>query len=207
MRIVSAQELEDWLASGEVLERDARGPKVVALENGLFLKIFHTRRQRWLARLRPAASRFAYNAERLRQVGVQAPEITDLLWLDRQAGLSACIYRPLPGESIEKLYRQAPQKAQQLIPSLANFVYRLHRRGVYFRSLHLGNILLLPDGEHGLIDVLDLQFKRHPLSSWRVQRNFAHLKHYLRRRKLTEFPLDSLIAHYQGCAAHETRRA
>ncbi|MEE4465231.1 toluene tolerance protein, partial [Azotobacter chroococcum] len=44
MRIVSAQELEKWLESGRVLEKDARGPKVVALDDGRFLKIFHTRR-------------------------------------------------------------------------------------------------------------------------------------------------------------------
>ena len=27
MRIVTAQELESWLASGKVLEKDAKGPK------------------------------------------------------------------------------------------------------------------------------------------------------------------------------------
>lgn len=199
MRIVTAQELESWLASGEVLEKDARGPKVVMLANGLFLKIFHTRRQPWLARLRPAAKRFAYNAERLRQTGIPAPVVVELLWLDRQAGLSACLYHPLPGKSIEQLYRQAPQQAAQLLPSLASFIYKLHRRGIYFRSLHLGNILLLPDGDHGLIDVLDLQYKRRSLNSWLVQRNFQHLRHYLSRRKLTDFPIESLIMHYQSC--------
>lgn len=149
MRIVTAQELESWLASGKVLEKDARGPKVIALANGLFLKIFHTRRQPWLARLRPAAMRFANNAERLRRADVPVPEVVELLWLDRQAGLSACLYRPLPGQSIEQLYRQTPQQTAQLLPSLASFIYQLHRRGIYFRSLHLGNILLLPDGGHG----------------------------------------------------------
>ncbi len=206
MRIVTAQELESWLASGKVLEKDARGPKVVALENGLFLKIFHTRRQPWLARLRPAATRFACNAERLRLAGVPVPEVLEQLWLNRQTGLSACLYRPLPGQSIEQLYLQAPQHAEQLLPSLASFIYQLHRSGIYFRSLHLGNILLLPDGGHGLIDILDLQCKRRPLSPWLVQRNFRHLKHYLSRRKLTDFPIDSLIAHYQLCAGRRVRR-
>ncbi|MCQ4287300.1 phosphotransferase [Pseudomonas stutzeri] len=199
MRIVSAQELESWLASGKVLEKDSRGPKVVVLANGLFLKIFHTRRQPWLARLRPAAKRFAYNARHLRQAGVPAPEVVELLWLDRQAGLSACIYRPLPGQSIEQLYRQAPLQVEQLLPSLASFIYQLHRQGIYFRSLHLGNILFLPDGGHGLIDVLDLQCKRRPLSPWLVQRNIKHLRDYLSRHKLTNFPIDRLIAHYRSC--------
>jgi len=55
MRIVTAQQLESWLATGKVLEKDARGPKVVALQSGQFLKIFHTRRHPLLARLQPAA--------------------------------------------------------------------------------------------------------------------------------------------------------
>lgn len=200
MRIVSAQELESWLASGKTLEKDARGPKVVALADGHFLKIFHTRRHPLLARLQPAARRFTRNAQRLRQLGISTPQVVELLWLDQRAGLSACLYRPLPGQSIEQLYRQAPQQVTELLPSLAGFIHQLHQLGIYFRSLHLGNILLLPDGQYGLIDILDLQCKRRSLNAWLVQRNFQHLRHYLSRCKLQEFPLDELIQHYQEAA-------
>lgn len=199
MRIVTAQELESWLASGEVLEKDARGPKVVALTNGLFLKIFHTRRHPLLARLQPAARRFARNAEHLLQTGTPAPQVQEVFWLDSSIGLSACLYHPLPGQSIEQLYRQAPQQVGTLLPSLARFIRQLHQRGIYFRSLHLGNILLLPDGRYGLIDILDLQLKRRALNGWLVQRNFRHLRNYLKRRKLNNFPLRELIAHYRDC--------
>jgi len=200
MRIVAAQELENWLASGKVLEKDARGPKVVALADGLFLKIFHTRRHPLLARLQPAARRFAQNAEHLHRLGIQAPVVLEVFWLDPRAGLSACLYQPLPGHSIEQLYNQAPQQANSLLPPLACFIWQLHQRGIYFRSLHLGNILRLPDNQYGLIDILDLQFKRGALNRWQVQRNFQHLHHYLKRHKLQEFPLDKLIDHYRNCA-------
>ncbi|TRO17620.1 toluene tolerance protein [Ectopseudomonas mendocina] len=200
MRIVAAQELENWLASGKVLEKDARGPKVVALADGLFLKVFYTRRHPVLARLQPAAKRFAQNAERLRQLSIQSPEVQETFWLDPRAGLSACLYHPLPGHSIVQLYNQAPQQASALLPTLARFIWQLHQRGIYFRSLHLGNILQLPDNQYGLIDVLDLQFKRGALNRWQVQRNFQHLHHYLKRHKLQEFPLDELIEHYRGSA-------
>lgn len=196
MRIVTAQELESWLASGKVLERDARGPKVVALDNGLFLKIFHTRRHPLLARLQPAARRFARNAERLRQFDIPTPQVREIFWLDSKTGLSGCLYEPLPGYSIEQIYRQAPHQMDASLPRLAGFIKQLHRLGIYFRSLHLGNILLLPDGQHGLIDILDLQFKRKALNRWLIQRNFQHLSHYLQRRKLTEFPLEELIDRY-----------
>jgi len=192
MRIVSAQELESWLASGRILEKDARGPKVVALPGGQFLKIFHTRRHPILARLQPAARRFTRNIERLRQLDIPAPDVTELFWLDRASGLSGCLYQPLPGESVEQLYRRQPQALVDLLPALADFIRRLHRQGVYFRSLHLGNIILLPDGSFGLIDTLDLQFKNHPLNAWQIKRNFQHLEHYLIRHRIADFPLPEL---------------
>lgn len=196
MRIVTAQELESWLASGKVLEKDARGPKVVVLENGLFLKIFHTRRHPLIARIDPDATRFACNNEKLQQLSIPAPEVTEIFWLDRTKGLSGCLYSPLPGESIERIYRCSPDTIEALLKSLAEFIRNLHRLGVYFRSLHLGNIIVLPDGCFGLIDTLDLRFKRRALSRWQIKRNFRHLKLYLERHKLEHFPFETLHSHY-----------
>jgi serine/threonine protein kinase len=197
MRIVTAQELESWLAGGKVLEKDGRGPKVVELNNGLFLKIFHTRRHPLLARMQPAAKRFAKNADRLILKGIAAPKVVELFWLDRKSGLSGCLYEPLPGQSFEQIYTSNPQLALELLDSLAQFIHHLHRQGIYFRSLHLGNILQLPDGNYGLIDILDLQQKSSPLNAWQVNRNFQHLKHYLKRKKLDSFPTSRLIQIYR----------
>lgn len=204
MRIVTAQELESWLATGKVLEKDARGPKVVALESGLFLKIFHTRRHPLLARLQPAARRFAENARRLPLKSIAAPRVVDLFWLDRASGLSGCLYDPLPGLSIEQIYFDNPKQVQSLLEPLAIFIRNLHRQGVYFRSLHLGNILQLPDGSFGLIDILDLKNKNRALNSWQINRNFQHLKHYLKRKKANDFPLERLLTLYRkNSASHE----
>ena len=196
MRIVTAQELESWLANGKVLEKDIRGPKVVALDNGLFLKIFHTRRHPLLARLRPPACRFQRNTMHLRQLGIAAPDVRDVFWLDESLGLSGCLYIPLPGESIESLHRHHPNETRELLPSLAVFVRSLHNEGVYFRSLHLGNILYLGNHNFGLIDVLDMKFKRGPLSRGLVRRNLAHLTSHLHRHEVPGFPLDVLLNFY-----------
>ena len=197
MRSVSANELQSWLSDGKILEEDSRGPKVIALPCGRFLKIFHTRRHPLLARLQPAALRFARNAERLCALNIRAPEVLESFWLDRKVGLSACLYRPLPGESVEQLYRQAPQSIRQLLPSLADFIRQLHELGVYFRSLHLGNIIRMPDGRFGLIDILDLRCRNRALNAWQIQRNFHHLLRYLDRQRLTSFPLDTLQELYR----------
>lgn len=196
MRIVTAQELESWLTTGKVLEKDGRGPKVAALKNGLFLKIFHTRRHPILARLQPAAKRFAKNAERLQECGVAAPRVIELFWLDKTIGLSGCLYEPLPGKSVEQIYCATNTTDIELIKSLARFIRQLHLQGIYFRSLHLGNILQLPSGEFGLIDILDLRKTRKPLSAWKIKRNLRHLESYLERKALKEFPIKQLIKHY-----------
>lgn len=192
MRSVSAEELQRWMASGQVLERDARGPKVVHLNDGLFLKIFHTRKSIPLARLMPPAQRFARNAGLLHRLGIVAPEIMETFWVDRSKGLSACLYRPLSGQSLEQLLRQDARQLELLLPALAQFILELHAKRLYFRSLHLGNILQVDDSHFGLIDFLDLRQKTLPLSRWQIRRNFRHLDNYLRRRKLTHFPIKTL---------------
>lgn len=199
MRIVSAQELEDWLASGKVLERDARGPKVVALPDNRFLKIFHTRRYPLLARLQPAAHRFAENALALQRLKIPTPDIIDTLWIDKRRGLTACIYQPLAGISIQDFYLANPNQVESLLPSLAAFIRTLHKSGIYFRSLHFGNIILLPNHQYGLIDFLDIKFKSRPLRNGQIARNFRHLERYLQRRAvMSDFPIEKLHQLYKN---------
>ncbi|CDM39096.1 toluene tolerance protein, putative [Ectopseudomonas oleovorans] len=197
MRIVPANELQQWLTQGEVLEKDARGPKVLRQTDGQLLKIFRPRRRLWLARLRPAAQRFASNAERLADRNITTPQISECLWLDPSQAVSACLYSPLPGISLDQLYRRARQEFDALLPELADFIHTLHQRGIYFRSLHLGNILRLPDGGFGLIDFLDMRFKRGPLSARLARRNLEHLRGYLHRSQIADFPWKRLLQAYE----------
>jgi RIO-like serine/threonine protein kinase len=196
MRIVTANELQNWLSQGELLEKDSHGPKVVRLPNGELLKIFRSRRNPLLARLRPDARRFAERATRLQQLGIQTPQVRECCWIDRDKAVSACLYQPLAGQPLDKLFRDQRAEFDRLLPQLASYILKLHRLGIYFRSLHLGNILLTADGDFGLIDFLDLRFKRRPLGRMLVRRNFRHLQGYLQRRKVQGFPWDELMRCY-----------
>lgn len=195
MRIVTAQELESWLATGEVLERDSHGSKVVRLVDNRFLKIFRSRHP-LLARWRPEAQRFVCNAERLQTLGIATPQIIECAWLEKDRGINACIYYPLEGTPLDCLFKEQRARFDALLPAFATYIRQLHESGIYFRSLHLGNVLLLPEGGFGLIDFLDLRFKRRPLRRGLVRRNFAHLHNYLKRRKVERFPWDELLSYY-----------
>ncbi|WP_373387187.1 toluene tolerance protein [Pseudomonas alcaligenes] len=201
MRIVTANELQDWLRQGDVLEKDSHGPKVIRLPNGELLKIFRSRRNPLLARLRPDARRFAERAERLQRLGIATPSIRECAWIDRDKAVSACLYEPLAGLPLDKLFRDARSEFDGLLPALAAYILKLHRLGIYFRSLHLGNILRTPDGDFGLIDFLDLRFKRRPLGRMLVRRNFAHLQGYLQRRKIEGFPWAELMRCYDEASS------
>jgi len=152
MRIVTAQELENWLVEGKVLEKDARGPKVLALADGSFLKVFYTRRRPFLARLFPYAERFAKNLAVLRDSGFNVPEIIETFWLDKNAGLSGCLYQPLPGVSLESVFRTDPSVMSRHLPALAKLYEKAcTEKGIYFSIIayrqhyHTSGRLVRPD--------------------------------------------------------------
>lgn len=204
MRSLPAPELERWIAHGKVLERDSRGPKVVHLSDGCFLKIFYTRKPIVLARLMPLAERFSRNAILLARLKILTPEVIETFWIDRAQGLSGCLYNPLEGKSLEQLWQKNQAEVIQLLPQLSRFIAQLHAQRLYFRSLHLGNILKVDNTQFGLIDFLDLRQKLLPLSRSQIQRNFRHLEGYLGRRKIHNFPLQHLQALYWKHVQHRT---
>ena len=75
------------------------------------------------------------------------------------------LYAPLPGSSLSQLAKQPDFSWTTILPELIGFVRELHRKGIYFRSLHLGNIILTPQGSLGLIDIADMRFLDRPCRS------------------------------------------
>lgn len=186
-----------------MLEKDSKGPKVVKLANGDLLKIFRSRRHNLLVRLNPDAQQFYNKARRLRKLGISTPQVSDYFWLDPALGISACLYQPLPGTSLDAIYLHDRDAFNALLPELAAYIFSLHQRGIYFRSLHLGNILRTPEQQFGLIDFLDTRFKSKALNGSMVRRNFQHLRNYLKRSDINDFPWDALMGAYDKVADRE----
>ncbi len=66
---------------------------------------------------------------------------------------------------------------------LAEFVVALHARGVYFRGLHLGNVIARDDGALGVVDVQDVRLRRRPLGLRMRERNLGILCSHPRDRQ------------------------
>lgn len=160
-------------ACATVVERDLHGEKVLRLEDGDYLKLFRRKRLISSAAWYPYAQRFADNAAELRQRGIPCPELTGVF---RIADFSrdAVRYIPLAGQTLRQVIG-AEAAPPDLPEKLGRFVARLHESGIYFRSLHLGNIVLTPSGALGLIDLADLRAQNRALDNNQRKRNLLRL--------------------------------
>ncbi|MFL1548159.1 O-antigen ligase family protein [Pseudomonas sp. D47] len=195
------QAFEALCNGAHVIEEDGLGPKVLRLEDGSFLKLFRARRWYTSGRFNPYSERFASNSEQLQQLSIASPPILDLYSL--QDGSSAVRYRPLPGLTLRQALQSLDASLREsLIERFGRFMAQLHERGVYFRSLHLGNVLLLEDGEFGLIDVADMRIYPSALRNTLRQRNLKHMQRYPQDRSwLFETHFEQLAKGYASVAS------
>lgn len=177
---------QDLVSRCTVLEQDVFGEKVLRTPEGLIVKIF--RRKRWLttAMLVPYAQRFVSNAGRLAERGIRTVEIV---------GQSYCpplkrhlvTYRPVPGGTLRDRLQALPERMSRHLELAASFIASLHQKGVYFRSLHFGNLIVSGEGDKlGVIDVADMSFRAQPLPVSLRSRNFRHLMRRAEDRALLE---------------------
>lgn len=176
-QLLSEAEFERMRQHGEVLEQDTRGIKVIRLADGNMLKIFYVTRLFSSARLYSYARRFYRNAIRLQQLGIPTVQVSQLLHFANSSN-TAVLYQPLPGQTLKQLLFFDDGITAEIAAGAGKFIARLHHLGIYFRSLHFGNIVLKPDGEFGLIDIADMSISRKSLRWSKRRRNFRHLHRY-----------------------------
>lgn len=174
--LLGVEALNSMLSGGEVLEQDERGYKVVRLQTGDILKIFRVRHKISGARIYSHARRFMRNAERLQKLGVSTMVCKQLYHFNNSSD-TAVLYSPLVGYTVKKLL-DGHLLNQEMAMALGVYIARLHQLGIHFRSLHMGNIVVMPDGQYGLIDISDMSIYPWPLFCNTRVRNFRHLSRY-----------------------------
>ncbi|AOE87807.1 phosphotransferase [Pseudomonas sp. TCU-HL1] len=178
MKTLSELQLESTLTGSLTIEADGLGLKVARLADGTFLKLYRRKRLLSSALWQPPAETFARNAARLNDLGISAPKVIDTLSIPERQ-LSGVLYEPLPGETLRNIWQEtSEQQLAHSVEDFGRFLGALHDQGVYFRSLHLGNVLQLPDGRFGLIDLSDMQISDRPLALWKRKRNVRHMLRY-----------------------------
>ncbi|MBI2307251.1 MAG: toluene tolerance protein [Rhodocyclales bacterium] len=173
-------EQRDYLAlreGAEVLEVDHHGDKVLRLADGTIFKLFRRRRVLSSAALYPYARRFANNAVALARLGIPVPQVIDVLRIP-SIERDAVHYTPLAGTTLREMARAglSQQGERELKAAFTRFVIGLHDKGIYFRSLHLGNVVRTPDGRLGLIDFSDLRIHPWALGKYLRARNMRRMQ-------------------------------
>lgn len=189
---LTTESFQQLIKGTQTIEEDSYGPKVYRFDNGDYLKLFRRKRLLSSALLVPYSVRFWRNAKRLHQLGI--PTVTPLqLFKLPQAGWTAVRYKALSGVTLRSLYEQTQGIDAAQLEQIADFFRILHKKGIYFRSMHLGNIVLTPSKQLGLIDIADLTFQSRPLSRNKILRNLGHFERYLKYNDLkTAFPYEAL---------------
>ncbi len=189
---ISDEQFVKMVANAKILESDTYGPKVFLLEDGRFIKVFRRKRLVSSALLVPYSQRFIDNAEALKRKNIAT--LTPLQhYLLPDSRFRAVHYDPLQGKTLRGVSAETGFNWQSRIEQLAQFIRLLHDKGVYFRSLHLGNIVECATGGLGLIDISDMRIYRRALPDSLRRRNLLHFSSYLQRENLLDtFPFAEL---------------
>ncbi|RON25472.1 MULTISPECIES: toluene tolerance protein [Pseudomonas] len=164
----------------DVLEADGKGDKVLCLADGSMLKLFRRKRLLTSALWAPYARRFTDNCRALHERNIGCPTVRQIYRIP-SIERDAVHYDPLPGRTLRQLL--GTDNNEFLRAQLGEFIAHLHEDGIYFRSAHLGNVVLTPENTLGLIDIADLRAYRKPLRKGLRLRNFKHMLRYPQDRE------------------------
>ena len=133
--------MDRWLANAEaIFEQDQYGIKVAKLANGDFIKIFRVKRLFSITHVYYYTRMFCRNAERIAKLGIPTVKVKQLYHI-QNSNKTAVVYEPLHGDAILDILR-SKDISISLSKDLDAFIAEVHENGIYFRGLHLGNIVL-----------------------------------------------------------------
>jgi tRNA A-37 threonylcarbamoyl transferase component Bud32 len=194
-QLLTQEALDAWLVAAEkVYEEDQHGVKVAKLNSGDFIKIFRVKNIISITHFFSYARSFCRNAERLNKLGIPTIKVKQLYHI-QHSNKSAVVYAPLQGQTIIEILRSKSINLA-LASELGVFIADLHQKGIYFRGLHLGNIVLTADNKIGLIDIADMTIFPWPLDRRRRLRNFSRFWRDFENK--FEFGHDAIAALIEG---------
>ena len=168
---------DNLISQGKILETDPWGTKVVETEDQKIIKIFRLKRVYSSALLFPYACRFKRNATQLKKKGIETIDVESIGYC-RAEQRHILTYKRISGLSVKALVTEKNNEYTELIEQLIKFVVELHKKGIYFRSLHFGNVIVNTEGDMALIDIADLEIYPWPLLVNQRIRNWKHLLKY-----------------------------
>jgi len=175
MKQLGRAEYDALVKDAELLMSDRHGDKVLLRPDKKIVKLFRTKRLISSAQLYPYALRFKRNSEALNQRGIVSVNVEDIGYCP-EIERHLVVYPLLEGETLREVLQNTNEEI--IIDEYARFISELHEAGIYFRSLHMGNVLYRSGRNFALIDVADMSIGSSPLGVIKRLRNFRHLTRY-----------------------------
>ena len=196
MKSLTLNEYQRLVDNSVILEEDGHGLKVLETSDGHIIKIFRQKRVVSSALIKPYASRFVKNAHVLKKLGIHTVDVVDMFYCP-PIKRTLVKYQPIPGKTLRSVLNSSPQ-FDVIMESFVRFFAELHDKGVFFRAIHLNNVIVSEDSNTlGLIDLADMKITSKGLSRAMRLRNFKHLTRYKADQdSLKTFGLDRFIDIY-----------
>jgi hypothetical protein len=148
--------------------------KILLRPDGLTIRLFPRANLFSVGRLYPQAVRFRNKAKLLNEFGINTIEVGDV-YTCRETRNDLVIYPRLEGTPLKEVMNSKPETLNPILDRLAKFLAMLHYKAIYFPSFSLQNVLLLPSGEFGLINISDLKLKSVPMGPLIRARNIRQV--------------------------------
>jgi len=171
MKQITRNEFESSVSRNTVLFGSIDRPGIMLTPDGDIVKCFYQRKRITRSALFPPAKRFAANSRELARKDIIAPMVTETLSCP-EVPVDMVVYPKIEGEEIRDLCAAGDFS---VLGDFAAYLAELHSKGIYFRAIHLGNVLSFKASAMALIDIADLKSHRMPLSLFARARNLAHL--------------------------------
>lgn len=153
---------------------DDLGHRKTFHKKNAIIKIFNVRGLISSGFFNTYASRIIKNSLKLKKYDIPSIEITNELVFQYNKRLSGVSYKYIPGTTYRDLRRKI---SMDMITDLANYISNIHKKGIYFRAMHLGNILL-HNKKLFLIDIAKIHFYPWPLFVFTRARAFRRMIKY-----------------------------
>ena len=196
MKEITSDAFQKLCKDAAILVDTRHGPKVLETKDQHIIKIFRPRKRISSANFKPRALQFMKNAEALARLGMPSLNVNEARHCPEE-NLQFVTYAKEAGDEIRTIAERDPT----ILNELPAFMAMLHQKGIFFRGIHLGNVLKKPDGQFCLIDFVDLKVIGKPLNVWRRARNLKHLLHdHSDQTTFQHFGLDRFISEYTAVA-------
>jgi hypothetical protein len=174
MERLTEEQYKELILKTEVIEKDQFGEKVLRYSDGSYMKIFRLKRFFSSALIYPYWRRFVRNAYGLKRKKIPTIEKIVSIVSIPHLKKTGVLYLPLVGDTLKTVLNEN-KLTDDLIFKFGEFVAILHHKGIYFSSLHLGNVVLTKENAFGLIDISDMRIVPFPIPLFTKKANLDYL--------------------------------